>query len=105
MARGHRPNKGGTCPLCERVAHLSNHHLIPKTRGTGPHVERICLDCHDAIHAFFSNKELEREYNTVWALKSNEAFAKHVAWIGKQDPRRRTKTKLRADQRDRGRNG
>lgn len=96
-----------TCPLCHRAnIPLSNHHLIPKTRG-GMHkgTIAICVDCHVALHAQFSNKQLEKEYNSVEALLSNERFAKTIKFISKQNPARRIKTKLPKNQRRRGRNG
>ncbi len=91
------------CPLCRRPNHRpSDHHLVPKTRG-GKVTETICSDCHRAIHATFSNKELERSFNTVEALLAHEGFAKMVAFIAKQDGR--VRVKLNSTQRRRGRNG
>lgn len=78
--------------------------MIPKSRG-GKETETICRDCHSAIHAQFSNKELEREYNSVEALLANERFAKTVKFLSKQDPTRRMKTRLANNQKRRGRNG
>lgn len=63
----------------------------------------ICQDCHSAIHATFSNKELEREYATIDALLSHPDFAKLIAFISKQDGK--VKTRLATGQRGRGRNG
>ncbi len=72
------------CPLCERANyHPSDHHLVPKSRG-GRVTETICRDCHSAIHATFTNKELEREYATIEALMAHEKFAAMVRHIGKQ---------------------
>lgn len=65
----------------------------------------ICRDCHTAVHALFSNKELEKTYNSVDALLGNERFARTVKFISKQDPTRRFKTALASNQRRRGRNG
>lgn len=74
------------CPICQRPNfHPSDHHLIPKSRK-GKVTETICRDCHRAIHATFTNKELEREYNTVETLLAHEAFAKMVVFIARQDP-------------------
>jgi hypothetical protein len=69
----------------------SDHHLVPKSRG-GRVTETICSSCHDAIHRTFTNKELERTFNTVEALLSHPTFAGTVAFIRKQDPRRKTRT-------------
>jgi hypothetical protein len=77
------------CPLCERPnLRSSDHHLVPKSRG-GRLTVAICNDCHKAIHAVFSNKELEASYCTVDALLGHEVFARMVAFIARQDPRRR----------------
>lgn len=74
------------CPLCERPNyHPSDHHLVPKSRG-GRVTETICRDCHLAIHATFSNKELEREYHTPEALLAHEGFRRMITFIAKQDP-------------------
>ena len=80
------------CPLCERPNYYpSNHHMVPKSRG-GRYTRTICCDCHKAIHAHFSNKELERKYFTAEALLSDLEFLKTVEFLRKQDPRRRMRT-------------
>jgi len=84
------------CPLCQRspIPEFSDHHLIPKSRGGGPeHKKPLCLDCHNSIHRWFTNRELEKTYFTVEALLSHEGFAKHITWLSKQDPNRRYRTK------------
>ncbi len=74
------------CPICERLNYYpSDHHMVPRSRG-GKTTETICRDCHKAIHACFSNKELEEKYNTPEVLMTNEVFAKMVKFISKQDP-------------------
>lgn len=91
------------CPLCERPNyHPTDHHLTPKSRG-GKVTKTLCRDCHRAIHVTFSNKELEKTYNTVDALMGHEGFAKMVKFIAKQDGR--VKMTLNQNQRRRGRNG
>ena len=93
------------CPLCQRPNYFpSDHHLVPKCRG-GNVTETVCADCHGTIHAFFSNKELERNYNTVESLLANERFDKAIKFLSKQDPTRRTKTLQANNQKRRGRNG
>jgi hypothetical protein len=93
------------CPLCERPNfHPSDHHLVPKSRK-GKVTQTICHDCHRAIHATFSNKELEREYNTVEALLAHEGFRRMVSFIAKQDPGGKVRVRLARGQRTRGRNG
>jgi hypothetical protein len=96
------------CPLCTRNVpekKLSDHHLVPRCRGgTSGETVLICRDCHDAIHSLFSNKQLEKDYNSVDALLTNERLVAHVKWLAKQDINRAHKTKLANDQRRRGRN-
>lgn len=89
------------CPICERPNYFpSDHHMVPKSRG-GKTTETICEDCHKSIHAFFTNKELEETYHTPEALLTNEAFAKHIKWLSKQDPGGRSKTKKNKDRLER----
>ncbi|HEU4411904.1 MAG TPA: HNH endonuclease [Polyangiaceae bacterium] len=91
------------CPLCERPNYRpSDHHMVPKSRG-GKATTTLCSDCHRAIHATFSNKQLEREYNTVDALLAHEEFRRMVQFIARQDGHVSIAT--RRDQRRRGRNG
>src|SRR5690348_2132868 len=98
-----RANEPDPCPLCERPNRKpSDHHLVPRTRG-GKVTETLCQDCHSAIHATFSNKQLEREYSTIEALLAHEGFAAIVRFIASQDGR--VKTRLNKSQRKRGRNG
>lgn len=53
------------CSLCNRVgAVMSAHHLIPKSQG-GIYTEVICSDCHSAIHARYTNKELAENFDTL----------------------------------------
>lgn len=79
------------CPLCRRPnQNPSDHHLVPKSRG-GKVTETICRDCHTAIHATFTNKELEREYASIDALLGHAGFAKMIAHIAKQHGKVRTR--------------
>lgn len=85
------------CPICDRPnLHPSDHHMVPKSRG-GRTTETICADCHKAIHAMFTNKELEEIYHTPEALLSHEEFAKMVKFISKQDPGGKVTTKKNKD--------
>lgn len=91
------------CPLCERPnLQPSDHHLVPRARG-GKVTKTLCQDCHSAIHATFTNKELERQYSTVEALLAHEGFAKIVRFISKQGGRVRTRSSR--TRRQRGHNG
>lgn len=93
------------CPVCARPNfYPSDHHMVPKSRG-GRATETICRDCHKAVHALFSNKDLEKTYHTVDALLGNEAFAKMVKFIAKQDPTRKQAFKRSKDSQRRGHAG
>jgi hypothetical protein len=81
----------------------SDHHLVPKCRG-GKEKLPICCDCHRTIHAFFSNKQLEKEYNTVDSLLADERMKRAIAWLSKQDPSKRNRMKT-SNKKPRGRNG
>lgn len=85
------------CPICERPnLHPSDHHMIPRSRG-GKTTETICADCHKAIHAHFTNKELEETYHTPEILLSHDGFAKQIKFLSKQDPGGKTTTKKNKD--------
>jgi hypothetical protein len=87
------------CPLCKRPNfHPSDHHLVPKSRG-GKVTETLCRDCHRAIHATFSNKELEKTYHTAEALLSHDGFRRMVQFIARQDPGGKVRVKERRDRR------
>ena len=92
-----------SCSLCEREAlYFSDHHLVPKCRG-GTETLSICTDCHRAIHATFTNKNLEKKYYTVRALLRHKGFRKTIRFISRQDPNRRFRTKMTKDRRRVGR--
>jgi hypothetical protein len=81
-----------TCPLCERPNDRpSDHHLVPRSRG-GTETKTLCGDCHRAIHAVFTNKELEKDYNTVEALLSHEELARMIRHIARQDGKVRVRS-------------
>ena len=85
----------GTCELCGRtVALLTRHHLIPRTRHANKKTRRtfgreevhdrvahFCKPCHKQLHSLFDEKELERELNTLEALRAHAEVARFVAWI------------------------
>lgn len=78
--------------------------MVPRSRG-GKATKTLCRDCHKAIHATFTNKQLEREYATIETLLSHEGFSKMIAFIAKQDPGGKVHIELNRTQRRRGRNG
>lgn len=83
----------GRCVICEREETLTRHHLIPRTRHSNKRNKRdfartvvkqvvgICRPCHSQIHGLLTEKELEREYNTVANLKAHPGIAKFAEWI------------------------
>ena len=82
------------CALCGRAVEvLTRHHLIPRTRhknkknkelfdrDTVKEIIWVCRACHDTIHAALTEKQLERDYNTVEALATHPEIKKFVDWI------------------------
>jgi len=88
------------CELCGRAeAVLTRHHLIPRTRHANRRNKRdfardevrhriawLCLPCHKHIHAVLSEKEMEREFNTLEALRAQPEIARFVAWLADKPP-------------------
>ena len=81
----------GSCVICGRDmyndAHQSidQHHFIPKSRGG---IEKLYIHkvCHQAIHAFWTVKELEQQYSDPEVIKSQDVIQPFLAWIKKKDP-------------------
>ena len=85
----------GICELCGRqVGRLTKHHLIPKARHANKRNKRefdrhevkhrlawFCRPCHSHVHALFTEKTLEREFNTLALLAAQPEVAKFAAWI------------------------
>jgi len=81
------------CELCNRPEKLTKHHLIPRTRHKNKKVKReidratvkslvwLCKLCHRHLHAIFTEKELERQYNTLEQLKEHPEVCKFVNWV------------------------
>ncbi|MBA2242124.1 MAG: hypothetical protein H0W04_04450 [Chthoniobacterales bacterium] len=88
----------GDCAICGREETLTRHHLIPRTRHYNKRNKReferavvrqvvgICPPCHEQIHQLLSEKELEREYNTIAKLKLQPRVAKFAQWIATKPP-------------------
>lgn len=88
------------CELCERkVNEVTMHHLIPRTRHANKknkkefdrkevreRVAWLCRPCHKQIHALFTEKELERDFNTLAALKAHPKIGKFVNWLRDKPP-------------------
>lgn len=64
---------------------LTKHHFIPKSCG-GRSTENICRTCHRQLHALFTNKELEKELNSVEVLKVNRDVQKYLDWVKDRNP-------------------
>lgn len=78
--------------------------MVPRSRG-GKTTQTICRDCHKAVHALFTNKQLEKSYHTVEALLGHEQFSKMVEFLKKQNPRSKQTFIRSNDSRRRGRSG
>lgn len=71
----------GKCELCElEEMMLTSHHLTPRMRHN-KRVKRdlgkernktadLCVPCHSQLHRLFTEKELERNLNTIEKLKA-----------------------------------
>jgi hypothetical protein len=86
----------GPCAICGRAEKLTRHHLIPRTRHHNKRNKRefaraavkvtvgICRPCHSQIHAVLTEKELERDWNSLEKLRGHPEVAKFAAWIAKK---------------------
>ena len=41
----------------------------------------MCIDCGDQIHQLFTNKELERTYHSLEALRTDARVQRWIGWI------------------------
>lgn len=83
----------GVCAICQRPETLTRHHLIPRTRHSNRRNKRdfarplvhqtagICRPCHSQIHALLTEKELERQWNTVERLLQHPEIRRFAQWI------------------------
>jgi hypothetical protein len=74
------------CQICKREIPdgcLEKHHLVPKS-SKGRITITVCINCGDQLHKLFTNKELEKKYNTIEALLATEKIQKWAMWIGKK---------------------
>lgn len=85
------------CGFCERIRELTFHHYIPKTLHSNKlfrkkypvdymknHGVDLCDDCHRAIHDFFTEKELGKDFNCKEKLFTDERVRKFIRWVKKQ---------------------
>ncbi|MEL6987025.1 MAG: HNH endonuclease [Bacteroidota bacterium] len=86
-----KANPEDICPICSRLIgnskNANRHHLHPKSRGGKPETMIVMHKiCHDKIHSVFSNKELERDYNSVEKLTSHPEIKKFIKWLKNKPP-------------------
>jgi len=84
------------CSLCERLVPqtlITLHHLKPKQRGGKAHHRTpLCKPCHKQLHATYSNKELDKELDSIESLRQAEELQPFLTWIRKQKPDRNFRT-------------
>ncbi len=83
------------CELCEpEVDEVTKHHLIPRTSQSNKRNKKqfersdvrtrialLCCPCHKQVHAILTEKQLERECNTLDLLRAHPEMAKFLNWI------------------------
>lgn len=77
-----------SCPLCGRIlgtVNVEEHHLIPKT-FKGTETVDIHKICHRTIHATFTERELEKDFNTIAKILTHPAILKFVKWVKSKPP-------------------
>ncbi|HSG02649.1 MAG TPA: hypothetical protein VLA39_02880 [Marinobacterium sp.] len=89
-------NKPRECQLCQRVIGLTFHHLIPRKVHSRPRFRKkfsrealnqgvwLCRDCHRAVHRFYDEITLAKEYNSLEALLNSEIIQRHIDWQRRQ---------------------
>lgn len=87
---------GEGCQLCGREKPLTFHHLIPRKLHRRAHYQKhytreelnqgidICRACHNGIHCLYSEIQLAKSFASLYALQTDRALARHVAWVAKQ---------------------
>lgn len=94
-----------TCPLCTReTENMTKHHLVPRELG-GKETVDICADCHSAIHARYTNKELAESFHSLELIQANPDLTKAFKFLSKQDPARRFRNKQSNDRKRKGKYG
>lgn len=80
------------CPFCKREIQLTEHHIIPKEHG-GKDTISICADCHNAIHARYSNRELRDKLFTFELLRADSDLRRAYRFLSKQRSLKRFRNK------------
>ena len=79
----------GKCELCGIECELTKHHCVPQVRCKNKYKEIkedpsnliwICRQCHDQVHACFSENELRDLYNSKEKLMSTPEMQKFISW-------------------------
>lgn len=74
-----KPPVKNVCPICTVGEANSKHHVIPAARGGKEKIE-ICRPCHQKIHSLFTNKQLEKQYNTIEKLIEQSEIQNWIKW-------------------------
>lgn len=85
------------CEICGMERETTFHHLIPVTLHTNKWYQKnydtdflktnglqLCKFCHHAVHDFWDEKTLGKEYNTKEKLLETKEIQKHIKWSRKQ---------------------
>ena len=84
------------CELCQAGRELTFHHLIPKKVHRRAFFRRtydreqlqqgvfLCRLCHRAVHRFYDEMTLARQFASLAALQASPELQKHVQWARKQ---------------------
>ena len=79
----------GVCQICGLECELTKHHLVPQVKCKNKYKEIknddsniiwICRQCHDAIHANFSESELKYSYSTLESLLESDQIKSFASW-------------------------
>ena len=74
------------CSICQRLTppkYSEKHHLVPRSKK-GTETIDVCCNCGDQVHKIFTNKDMDREYNTLEKLLAHSDVQKWVKWVNKQ---------------------
>ena len=84
------------CAICGRHAKvMTKHHLVPRSRLRHrrrderkklknqqiPNLVWICRPCHSHLHRVFTEKQLDREYNTLEKIQEHPDIITFANWI------------------------
>lgn len=75
------------CWLCARPLgrRVEYHHPVPKSRG-GRETRPVHPICHRALHAAFTNKELQAIGDDPATLRGKAAIGRFLAWVASKPP-------------------